>query len=71
MMSSVFVLMFISSISAPFRDVFTFKSSLCSLSPFFLTNMLAGQKVGMCFVFVTFTGTEGNIDKGLVMGSRG
>jgi hypothetical protein len=32
--------------------------------------VLAGQKLGMCFVFVTFTGTEGNIDKGLIMCSR-
>jgi hypothetical protein len=32
--------------------------------------VLAGLKLGMCFVFVTFTGTEGNIDKGLIMCSR-
>jgi hypothetical protein len=46
-----------------------FVSQLLSVNPSFPTNVLAGQKMGMCFVFVTFTGTEGNIDKGLVMGS--
>ena len=46
------------------------KGDTYCVNPSVSANLLAGLKLGMCFVFVTFTGTEGNIDKGLIMCSR-
>jgi hypothetical protein len=40
------------------------------VNPSVSANVLAGLKLGMCFVFVTFTGMEGHVDTGLIMCSR-
>jgi len=46
------------------------KGDTYCVNPSVSANVLAGLKLGMCFVFVTSISMEGNVVEGLVMCSR-